>query len=172
MSQAPRQSRGLHPIRAAARRWRSEIRRAHIGLGAPVRGLVCAAGALAFGLTGALSPVCAAIPPAKAGGRPASGCCAGTTGDPVSSDRTPASLGVRGIWCGYWNRGLYQMKAAFGAIQTRLLQMLWLDPDEAAYAAHITVWTRWFLWVGAMISLVVGGRLIVDIYRIDGGRRR
>ena len=47
------------------------------------------------------------------------------------------------------------MKAAFGTIQTRLLQMLWLDPDETAYAAHITVWTRWFLWVGAMISLAL-----------------
>ena len=33
MSQAPRQSRGLHPIRAAARRWRAEIRRAHTGPG-------------------------------------------------------------------------------------------------------------------------------------------
>ena len=47
------------------------------------------------------------------------------------------------------------MKAAFGAMQMRLLQMLWLDPDETAYAAHITVWTRWFLWVGAMISLAI-----------------
>ena len=33
--------------------------------------------------------------------------------------------------------------------------MLWLDPDETAYAAHITVWTRWFLWIGAMISLAL-----------------
>ena len=47
------------------------------------------------------------------------------------------------------------MKAAVGAMQTRLLQMLWLDPDETAYAAHIAVWTRWFLWVGAMISLAI-----------------
>ena len=38
------------------------------------------------------------------------------------------------------------MKAAFGAIQTRLLQMLWLDPDEASYAANITVWLRWLFW--------------------------
>ena len=45
------------------------------------------------------------------------------------------------------------MKAAVGAMQTRLLQTLWLDADETAYAAHIAVWTRWFLWVGAMISL-------------------
>ena len=45
------------------------------------------------------------------------------------------------------------MKAVFGAVQAWLLQMLWLDPDETAYAAHITVWTRWFLWVGAMTSL-------------------
>ena len=42
-----------------------------------------------------------------------------------------------------------------GAIQTRVLQMLWLDPDEVAYAAHIMVWTRWFLWVGAMVSLAI-----------------
>ena len=47
------------------------------------------------------------------------------------------------------------MKAAFGAMQTRFIQMLWLDPDETAYAAHIAVWTRWFLWVGAMISLAI-----------------
>ena len=47
------------------------------------------------------------------------------------------------------------MNAAFGAIQTRVLQMFWLDPDEASYAANITVWTRWFLWVGAMISLAL-----------------
>ena len=47
------------------------------------------------------------------------------------------------------------MKASMGAIQTRLLQLLWLDPDETAYAAHIAVWTRWFLWVGAMISLAI-----------------
>ncbi|MCY4583486.1 MAG: histidine kinase [Chloroflexi bacterium] len=33
--------------------------------------------------------------------------------------------------------------------------MLWLDPDETAYAAHIAVWTRWFLWVGAMMSLAI-----------------
>ena len=40
-------------------------------------------------------------------------------------------------------------------MQTRVLRMLWLDPDEAPYAATITVWTRWFLWVGAMISLAL-----------------
>ena len=45
------------------------------------------------------------------------------------------------------------MKAAFGAMQTRLLQMLWLDPDETAYAANITVWLRWLFWVGAVIEL-------------------
>ena len=47
------------------------------------------------------------------------------------------------------------MKTAIGAMQTRVLRMLWLDPDEAPYAATITVWTRWFLWVGAMISLAL-----------------
>ena len=31
MSQAHRQSRGSHPIRVAARRWRAERRRAHAG---------------------------------------------------------------------------------------------------------------------------------------------
>ena len=40
-----------------------------------------------------------------------------------------------------------------GAIQTRLLQMLWLDTDEASYAANITVWLRWLFWVGAVIEL-------------------
>ena len=45
------------------------------------------------------------------------------------------------------------MKAAFGAIQTRLLQMLWLDPGEASYAAKVTVWLRWLFWVGAVIEL-------------------
>ena len=45
------------------------------------------------------------------------------------------------------------MKAAFDAMQTRLLQMLWLDPDEASYAANITVWLRWLFWVGAVIEL-------------------
>ena len=46
------------------------------------------------------------------------------------------------------------MKVAFGAIQTRVLQMFWLDPDEASYAAKITVWIRWLFWVGAVIELV------------------
>ena len=45
------------------------------------------------------------------------------------------------------------MKAAFGAIRTRVLQMFWLDPEEALYAANIAVWVRWFLWAGGMISL-------------------
>ncbi len=45
------------------------------------------------------------------------------------------------------------MKTSMGAIQTRLLQMLWLDPDEASYAANITVWLRWLFWVGAVIEL-------------------
>ena len=45
------------------------------------------------------------------------------------------------------------MKAAFDAMQTRLLQMLWLDPDEASYAANITVWLRWLFWDGAVIEL-------------------
>ena len=45
------------------------------------------------------------------------------------------------------------MKTAIGAMQTRLLQMLWLDPDEASYAATITVWLRWLFWVGAAIEL-------------------
>ena len=45
------------------------------------------------------------------------------------------------------------MNAAFGAIQTRVLQMFWLDPDEASYAAKITVWLRWLFWVGAVIEL-------------------
>ena len=47
------------------------------------------------------------------------------------------------------------MKAAFHNMQMRLLGMLWLDPDEVSYAAYITVWTRWFLWVGAMGSLAI-----------------
>ena len=102
MSQAPSQNRVLHPIRAAARRWRDDIRRAHTGLGALARGrlLFCAAGAPAFGLAGALSPVCAAIPPAKAGGRPVRGCFDRSAGGPVSSNRAPASLGVRGVSLG------------------------------------------------------------------------
>ena len=45
------------------------------------------------------------------------------------------------------------MKAAFGAMQTRLLQMLWLDPGEASYAAKVTVWLRWLFWFGAVIEL-------------------
>ena len=45
------------------------------------------------------------------------------------------------------------MKAAFGAMQTRCLQMLWLDPGEASYAAKVTVWLRWLFWVGAVIEL-------------------
>ena len=47
------------------------------------------------------------------------------------------------------------MNTAIGAMQTRVLRMLWLDPDETVYAAHIAVWIRWFLWVGAMISLAI-----------------
>ena len=45
------------------------------------------------------------------------------------------------------------MKAAVGAMQTRLLRMLWLDPGEASYAAKVTVWLRWLFWVGAVIEL-------------------
>ncbi len=45
------------------------------------------------------------------------------------------------------------MKAAIGAIQTRVLQILWLDPGEASYAAKVTVWLRWLFWVGAVIEL-------------------
>ena len=45
------------------------------------------------------------------------------------------------------------MKAAFGAMQTRVLQMLWLDPGEASYAAKVTVWLRWLFWVGVVIEL-------------------
>ncbi len=45
------------------------------------------------------------------------------------------------------------MKASMGAIQTRLLQMLWLDPDETAHAAHITVRLRWLFSAGAVIEL-------------------
>ncbi len=45
------------------------------------------------------------------------------------------------------------MKAAFGELQPRLLRMLWLDADEASYAANITVWLRWLFWVGAVIEL-------------------
>ena len=45
------------------------------------------------------------------------------------------------------------MKAAFDAMQTRCLQMLWLDPGEASYAAKVTVWLRWLFWVGAVIEL-------------------
>ena len=46
------------------------------------------------------------------------------------------------------------MKTAFGAVQTRVLQMLWLDPDEVSYTANIAVWVRWFLQVGAITTLV------------------
>ncbi len=45
------------------------------------------------------------------------------------------------------------MKAAFGAIQTRALRILWLDPGEASYAAKVTVWLRWLFWVGAVTEL-------------------
>ena len=45
------------------------------------------------------------------------------------------------------------MKASMGAIQTRVLQMLWLDPDEASHAANITVWLRWLFSAGAVIEL-------------------
>ncbi len=45
------------------------------------------------------------------------------------------------------------IKTSMGAIQTRLLQMLWLDPGEASYAAKVTVWLRWLFWAGAVIEL-------------------
>ena len=57
-------------------------------------------------------------------------------------------------WVEHWNRGLYLMKTAIGAVQTRVIQMLWLDPDEVSYAANIAVWVRWFLQVGAITTLV------------------
>ena len=45
------------------------------------------------------------------------------------------------------------MTAAFGALPTRVLQMFWLDPDETAYAANVTVWIRWLFWAGAVLEL-------------------
>ena len=99
MSQAPRQSRVLHPIGAAAGRRRAGRQRAHTGPGAPARGrlLPCEAGAPAFGLAGALSAVWAAIPAAKAGGRSVRGCCDSSADGQFSSLRAEASLGVRGV---------------------------------------------------------------------------
>ena len=54
---------------------------------------------------------------------------------------------------GYSNKDLCLMKAAIGALQTWVLQILWLDPGEASYAAKVTVWLRWLFWVGAVIEL-------------------
>ena len=45
------------------------------------------------------------------------------------------------------------MRAAVDTIQTRALQILWLDPDKASYAAKVTVWLRWLFWAGAVIEL-------------------
>ena len=78
MSQAPRQSRGLHPIRAAAsvhgrldahapRPGRAEIRRDHTGLDAHWFVVAFSLAQLAYqpcGLAGALCRVCAAVPAA------------------------------------------------------------------------------------------------------------
>ena len=60
MSQAHRQSRGFHPIRAAARRWLAEGCCAHAGPGALVRGrqMSCTADVPTFGLARAPCRVC------------------------------------------------------------------------------------------------------------------
>ena len=102
MSQAHRQSRGFHPIRAAARRRPAEGRRAQTGPGAPVHGLLqhCAANVSARRLAGALRRGCPAGPSARAVGRPATYFCAGSTGVDVPSDRPPAFLGDLGVGLG------------------------------------------------------------------------
>ena len=46
------------------------------------------------------------------------------------------------------------MKTAFGVVQTRALRMFWLDQEEMSYAAAVSVWMRWFIWVGTFIVLV------------------
>ena len=45
------------------------------------------------------------------------------------------------------------MKAELDSMQTRVLQMLWLDPGEASYIANVTVWLRWLFWAGAVFEL-------------------
>ena len=49
--------------------------------------------------------------------------------------------------------GLHSMNAEPRAIHARLLQMFWLDPEEAAYVANITVWLRWLLWAAAVVEI-------------------
>ena len=95
MSQAYRQSRGFHPIGAAARRRSAEGRRAQTGPGSPVHGLLqhCAANIPARGLATARCRGCAAARAARAVGRLAPDFCAGSTGVDASSDRPLASLG-------------------------------------------------------------------------------
>ena len=101
MSQARRQSRGFHSIRAASSVWRGETRRGHTGPGAPVRGRLqsCAVGAPAFGLAGALGRVYSAVSAAKTVGRPAPGCCDRSGGGAVHLTGLRPHLAPGGSLC-------------------------------------------------------------------------
>ena len=58
-----------------------------------------------------------------------------------------------------------------GAMMTGPLAGLGLSREEALAGLNLGyMWPA--IWVFAFMSFVVGGRLIVSIYRIDGGRRR
>ena len=48
--------------------------------------------------------------------------------------------------------GLNLMKAGFGTLQIRGVQIFWLDQDAVQYAARITVWGHWFIWLVAVVE--------------------
>ena len=45
------------------------------------------------------------------------------------------------------------LKADMGAITKRFSPAIWADPDVLPYAAGVSVWGRWFIWVVSAIEI-------------------
>ena len=55
--------------------------------------------------------------------------------------------------CVTWDWGLDLLKADMGALTKRFSPAIWADPDVLPYAAGVSVWGRWFVWVVLAIEI-------------------
>ena len=55
--------------------------------------------------------------------------------------------------CVTWDWGLDLLRADMGAIADRFSPAIWADPDVLPYAAGVSVWGRWFIWVVSAIEI-------------------
>ena len=44
-------------------------------------------------------------------------------------------------------------KADMGAIRNRFSSDIWADPDGIPYAARVSVWGRWLIWLVSVFNL-------------------